>query len=103
MNLSSWIEKNGGTGPTAKLLGVKHNNVFAWKAGTCIPRPGMMKAIVTKSRGKVGYAEIVEGYLDSKAKTAKPVTKGKTAKPAKKAPAKLKGKKKKTVKVDPGF
>lgn len=63
MKLSTWIEKNGGTGKTGVLLGVKSNNVYAWQQGNALPRPRLLKLINQKSRGRVAIAEIVDEYL----------------------------------------
>jgi DNA-binding transcriptional regulator YdaS (Cro superfamily) len=85
MKLSTWIDKNGGTGKTGVLLGVKSNNVHAWLKGRALPRPENMKAIVSKSRGKVSLTEMVDEYLVKKAASKKksPVKKPKAKKKAK--------------------
>lgn len=108
MLLSTWIDKNGGTMKTGNLLGLKRNVVYAWRKGVALPRPAAMKAIVTKSGGRVSYGEMIDEYLAKKknGKATKKVIKtaskkkstGKTTKPSKATPKKAKGKK-----VDPGF
>lgn len=87
MKLTTWIEKNGGNGPTGALLGIARNNVYAWGAGVALPRPAMMKRIVELTRGKVSYAEMVEEFVHRK--LIKKLVVGK--KKAPKKPAKKKG------------
>lgn len=81
MKLATWIDKNGGTGKTAKILGVKRNNVYAWHRGLALPRPRLLKLITVKSNGRVGMVEMINDHLvrldRKKTKTVK-ATKGKT-------------------------
>lgn len=87
MLLSTWIDRNGGSGKTGKILGVDRTLVYSWKKGICMPRPAAMKTIVKVSRGKVSYAEIIDEGL---AKTAKPKTITKAKGKLKKKPLKKK-------------
>lgn len=120
MYLSTWIDKNGGTLKTANKLGVKRNVVYAWLHGIARPRPETMKLILQKSGGKVGYADMIDEYLEKKkaakgtkvkskkkvkAKTGKIVLKknGKLTKAGKVLVSMSKKKKPKSKKVDPGF
>ncbi len=66
MLFSTWIDRNGGTLKTGKILGLKRNVVYAWRHQIALPRPALMKAIVKKSGGKVSYADIIEEYLDKR-------------------------------------
>jgi predicted CopG family antitoxin len=105
MLLSTWIDKNGGTLKTGKILGIKRNAVYAWRKGLALPRPAAMKAIVKVTHGKVSYTDMIEEYLEKKTKKtgtkktpAVGITKaGKTLR--KELLAKAKSKKK----TDPGF
>ena len=71
MLLSQWIEAQGGPEKVSATLGVKRNCVYAWKAGRAIPRVQHMKTIVTKSKGKVSYEEMINPYLAMVSKQAK--------------------------------
>jgi molybdenum-dependent DNA-binding transcriptional regulator ModE len=64
MNLSKWIEKNGGINRAAKQLGVSIHRVYAWQAYACLPKAAMMRQIFEKTRGAVSYKELVDEYLD---------------------------------------
>jgi len=123
MRLSHWIKEQGGTAKVGQLLDIKRNAVYAWLAGTAIPRPITMQKLVVKSKGKVTYDDIINEY---KANLARRKEKRAAARPAKGAkkpkvknpapaktpktvakPAKLKSSKPakaaKKKKVDPGF
>jgi hypothetical protein len=123
MKLSTWIESKGGNVKAAALLGVNRNCAYAWRRGVALPRAHIMKLIVAKTSGKVSYAEMVDEYLDLRAKkktlvtttkkkpmstfekARKKVDKAFTPKPGKKKKTVVdmrKGKKKVSV-LDPGF
>ncbi len=95
MLLSTWIDKNGGTGKTGLLLGLRRNCVYAWRHGRALPRAAVMKAIVKKSGGRVSYSDMVDEYLEKRTRSTK-VTTARKKKASKKAA-------KKTAQIDLGF
>jgi hypothetical protein len=68
MNLSQWIDKNGGTVKTGNLLKIKRNCVYAWRKGIALPRPEVMVLIKRKSAGKVTIDEMVTEYVGRRPK-----------------------------------
>lgn len=78
MKLSTWIDSNGGNAATGKILGIQRNVSYAWRNGVALPRPEMMRAIVKKTRGRVSYGEMVEEFLEKRAKPTRQPRKGKT-------------------------
>lgn len=101
MLLSAWIEKNGGTLKTGNLLGVQRNVVYAWRRGG-LPRAALMKTIVTKTKGRVSYADMIEGHLAKRTAAVKKTPKA-TKKTLKAVKGKPVAKKAKSKKIDPGF
>lgn len=59
-SLSSWIDQKG-LAEIAKLLKVTKSTVHYWKTGQSFPKVTQMRAIRVLTRGRVGYAQIIDG------------------------------------------
>lgn len=68
MKLSTWIKKVGGPTAAGRLLNVSKHRVISWTRGR-LPRPELMREIVTRSHGAVTYADLVHGAINSKPAT----------------------------------
>ena len=61
---TKWINKKG-TVALAKQLKTTDSVIRVWRTGRSIPKARTMKEIITLTRGKISYKDIVEHYLNS--------------------------------------
>lgn len=65
MPFHEWITSLG-VPAVCKLLNVGHNTVYLWRDLQTLPKPRMMKKVVTVTHGLVSYESIIEPYLAHK-------------------------------------
>lgn len=60
ITFKEWISEEG-PGKLSELLDVQVTTVRHWRTGHCLPRVDQMKQIKKLTKGRIGYAEIIDG------------------------------------------
>lgn len=61
-----WIADTGGARHVAVLLGTTERSIYHWKAAINSPNAMTLQKIVTLSKGKVSYQDILDCTLHGK-------------------------------------
>jgi transposase len=60
MKFKTWVVEQGGAKEVSKILGVTPHTVRTWLRSEATPRVEVMARIITKSKNKIKYQDIIK-------------------------------------------